>query len=47
MTIILPAIVCVLYALTGAFHAGSRRWDWAVVWWGYAIAQIGLIAASR
>lgn len=46
MTTTLPAIVGILYAVTGAIHAWNRRWDWACVWWGYAIAQVGLVIAS-
>ena len=46
MTTILPAVVMFLYFLTGLYHARDGRWDWVITWWGYALANIGLIWSS-
>lgn len=47
MTVYLPLIVAIIYLATGAAYAWRADWAWAVVWWGYSIAQIGLVVAGN
>ena len=46
LTILLPAIVTVLYMGTCVAHLWKHEWALAVVWGGYALANIGLIASQ-
>ncbi len=44
--VIMPSIVLVLYAATCVCFAIKRDWWWALVYFGYALALVGLIVAS-
>jgi hypothetical protein len=44
--VIVPSIVLVLYVLTCVCFCLKRDWWWAVVYFGYALAMVGLIVAS-
>ena len=46
MTVWLPAIVAVLYLLTSVEFTFEGRWGWALVYFSYALANVGLIFAS-
>jgi len=43
---VMPAIVGVLYALTGLGYLWQRQYGWGIVWLSYAMANVGLIMAS-
>lgn len=45
MSIWLLLTVFVIYAAVGVGKLLEGNWPWAVVWTGYAFAQLGLIAA--
>jgi len=47
MTIILPSIVGVLYFINSLIYLYRKDYPWFLVWFGYAIAQIGLIVAGN
>lgn len=42
-----PAIVAVLYGITALGYAAKRDWPWCLVWFCYALSNIGLILAAR
>lgn len=44
--VIMPSIVFVLYAATCVCFCLRRDWWWAIVYFGYALALVGLIVAS-
>ena len=44
--VIMPSIVLVLYTLTCVCFALKRDWWWVLVYFGYALALVGLIVAS-
>ncbi len=44
--VIMSSIVLVLYTLTCVCFALKRDWWWALVYFGYALALVGLIVAS-
>ncbi|MDB4314443.1 hypothetical protein N9955_00280 [bacterium] len=40
--------VCmVLYFITGTSFALKGNFPWAIVWWSYSAANIGMILAAR
>lgn len=39
----MPSIVGVLYFIVGLLYALKREWAWSVVWFSYAMANVGLI----
>lgn len=43
---VMPAIVGVLYAITGLGYLWQRQYGWGIVWLSYAMANVGLIMAS-
>ncbi len=45
-TVIGPTIVAVLYLLTALAFAHKRDWVWALVWFSYAVANVGLLIVS-
>ena len=47
ITVLLPSIVGVLYFITGCTYLYRKEYDWATVWIGYSIAQIGLVVAGN
>ena len=47
ITFYLPAFVGIIYFTVGAAYLGKKEYDWTLVWWGYAIAQIGLVVAEN
>lgn len=46
LVLLLPAIVGVLYLITGLLYFLKRDYAWATVWTAYAIANMGLILVS-
>lgn len=46
LIILLPSITMVLYFLTGLAFAFKRQPSWAIVYFAYATANVGLIWAS-
>jgi len=44
---VMPAIVGVLYALTGLGYLWQRQYGWAIVWLSYGLANVGLIMAAQ
>lgn len=46
MTVLLPSIVTVLYALTSVFHLRKGNYALALVWGSYALANVGMIAVE-
>lgn len=46
LLVAMPAIVGVLYAITGLGYLWKREYGWAIVWTSYALANFGLIMAS-
>lgn len=47
LSIILPAIVAVLYLATSLSHLYNGKVAWSFVWLCYAMANIGLIFAGE
>jgi hypothetical protein len=47
ITLYLPAFVGVIYFIVGAAYVLKKDFAWAAVWWGYAIAQAGLVIAGN
>ena len=43
----MPLIVAVLYGITSAGFLIKRDFAWFIVWGSYALANIGLILATR
>lgn len=37
----------VLYLITGTSFAFKGNWAWALTWWAYGLANIGLIWAAK
>jgi len=46
LLVAMPAIVGVLYALTGLGYLWRREYGWALMWLGYAFANVGIIMAA-
>jgi len=44
---LLPAVVFVLYLITAVCYAMKHNWAWALVWFSYAMANLGLIIAAK
>jgi hypothetical protein len=44
---VMPAIVGVLYGLTGLGYLYQRQYGWALMWLSYAMANVGIIIASQ
>lgn len=42
----LPGMTMVLYALTSLAFVSKRDWPWALVYFAYSLANVGLILAS-
>ncbi len=40
---VMPSIVGVLYFTVAACYALKKDWAWALVWFSYALANVGLI----
>jgi hypothetical protein len=47
LTAILPGIVAVLYFITAISYLFKRDYAWALVWFSYSLANIGLIIAGN
>jgi hypothetical protein len=47
LTIYIPGIVMVLYAITGSAFLYKKDYAWALVWFSYALANLGLILAGN
>jgi hypothetical protein len=47
ITLYLPAFVGIIYFIVGAAYAFKKDFAWTAVWWGYAIAQIGLVITGN
>ena len=47
LTAILPGIVAVLYFITALSYLFKRDYAWALVWFSYGMANIGLIIAGN
>ena len=45
-TIIVPALATVLYVVCSVGHAVGKNYPMAIMWGGYVIANIGVIAAQ-
>lgn len=39
----MPSIVGALYFFVGVLYALKRDWAWALVWFSYAMANVGLV----
>ncbi|MHC4121525.1 MAG: hypothetical protein ACYSWO_28980 [Planctomycetota bacterium] len=46
LIVALPGITMVLYALTGLAFVSKKDPAWAIVYFAYALANVGLIFAS-
>ena len=46
LLVAMPAIVGVLYAITGLGYLWKRECGWGIVWISYALANLGLIMAA-
>ena len=46
LTIIGPALCGLIYAITAIAFMTERRGPWALVYWAYALANVGMIWAS-
>jgi len=44
--VLLPALVTALYFGTAVSHLLHRRYDWALVWFSYATANVGMIIVT-
>lgn len=40
-------ICMILYFITGTSFAIKGNWAWAIVWYSYSFANIGMILAAR
>ncbi len=40
---LMPTIVFFLYAIVGIAYILKKDYAWALVWWSYAMANVGLI----
>lgn len=47
LSIILPAIVAILYLATSLCHMYNGKYAWSFVWLCYALANVGLIFAGE
>lgn len=47
LTAILPGIVAILYFITALSYFFKRDYAWALVWFSYSFANIGLIIAGN
>lgn len=47
ITVAMPSIVAVLYAITAIAYACKKEWAWALTWGAYALANVGLIVAGN
>tara|TARA_Y100001951_G_C11139657_1_gene182896 strand:- start:34 stop:201 length:168 start_codon:yes stop_codon:yes gene_type:complete len=45
-TEIVTAITCVLYASAGISYLLKREYAWAMVWFSYAMGNVGLVILS-
>ena len=43
---VLPLISAILYGIVGVGYAMKREYAWSFVWFSYALANIGLVAAA-
>ena len=41
----LPLLVSIAYLITAIDFATESKWAWSLVWFSYALANIGLILA--
>lgn len=46
MTLVGPAICGVIYFITAAAFGYQARWGWALAYFAYGLANVGLIWAS-
>ena len=46
LIVLLPAVTGVLYALTAVAFLTKRKPSWAIVYFAYAMANVGLIWSS-
>jgi len=46
-TIIMPSIVAILYGITAFSFFLKKDIPWTIVWASYAVANVGLILATR
>lgn len=47
LTVILPSIVGVIYFVNSLIHLSRHEYSWFLIWFGYALAQIGLVIAGN
>lgn len=47
LTTMLPLIVAILYLITAISFLLKRDYAWALVWFSYGLANVGLIIASN
>jgi len=46
ITRVMPGLVAVLYSITAAAFVAKREYAWGLVWFSYAMANVGLILAE-
>lgn len=47
LTSMLPGIVAILYLITALSYFFKKDYAWALVWFSYGLANVGLIIASN
>jgi len=47
MKTILPGLVAIAYFLVACDHFRCKEYGWALAWFAYCIANIGLILAAK
>jgi len=47
MKTILPLLVSVAYLVVAIDFATESRWAWALTWFSYAVANVGLVLAAE
>lgn len=47
ITIYIPGVVMVLYAITGIAYLYKKNYPFAIVWLAYSLANLGLILAGN
>lgn len=47
LTAILPGIVAILYFITAFSYLLKKDYAWALVWFSYGLANVGLIISSN
>lgn len=47
MKSLLPLLVSLAYLITAIDFASESKWAWALTWFAYSIANIGLVLAAN